>query len=160
MRGLWAELWSSQHSEVKEIGEEPPQETRRCGKWRRRTDWKPNEEHILRKHEEKPKELFKWVTYIYQDMPKYVEGNRRRYLTLVPLEIAMILPYQEYVIQQPLKLDRELKHMHAMIHVTGGHRNLAIFTESYTLPLERTWKETEFNPPDRKFPPWVQQLFS
>lgn len=71
-------------------------------------------------------------------MPKYVEGNRRRYLTLVPLVIAMVIPYQEYVIQQPLKLDREPKHMHIMMHVTGCHRNLAMFPESYTLPLERT----------------------
>lgn len=71
-------------------------------------------------------------------MPKYVEGNKRRYLTLVPFEIAMVILYQEYVIQQPLKLDREPKHMRTMIHVTGGHRNLAMFSESYTLPLERT----------------------
>lgn len=62
-------------------------------------------------------------------MPAYVEGNSRRYLTLVPLVIAMVIPYQEYGIQQPLKLDKELKHMHPMM-MTGCHRHLAMFTES------------------------------
>lgn len=52
------ELWNSQHLKVKETGRNPQKETRRSGKGRKRTDWKPNEEHISRKHKEKQRELF------------------------------------------------------------------------------------------------------
>lgn len=107
--------------------EEPARETGRRGKWRKRTDWEPNEP-ISRKY--KAKSAFSWAAHIYQDMPKWGEGNRRSYVTSVPLATAILIPSQEYVIQQPFRPTRELKQMHAMmIPVTGCHRNVTIATE-------------------------------
>lgn len=89
--------------------------------------------------ERKGKSVFWWAAYIYQDMPKWVEGSKRRYLTLVPLATAIWIPSHD-------SCDRL-------------HRHLTECTGSYILWTSPERKPILNHPIQNSHHEFIQQFF-